>query len=409
MSSRAIIILSWKNVWRNPVRSGIVILSVVVATWSGIFMVGFFNGMTVQFVRDQLQNYTSHIQIHDTRYVDENLPEYTIRDADQIINSLKSFDFVTQVTPRTVINGLISSANNNFGVTIEGVQPNLEIQTTAIHSYLIEGEYLKGTLRNPVYIGSDLAQKLSVQLRSRIVLTFQDTQGNITAGAFRVEGIFKTPNKAFNEGNILVRAEDLNRLLGDENAVHEIIIMVDDYVQSENYTQQIQSVLTDSVIVRSWKDVSPMLKYIESSMDISMYLVMVILIIALCFGIINTMLMAVLERTAELGMLRAVGLNKIRSFSMIMLETTFLTMIGSPVGLFLGWIFNTWYGVHGIDLAFFSQGLELYGFNSMIYPELGLSYYLNITILMLLATIFSATFPALKALRLNPVEAIRKQ
>ena len=409
MSSRAIIILSWKNVWRNPVRSGIVILSVVVATWSGIFMVGFFNGMTVQFVRDQLQNYTSHIQIHDTRYVDENLPEYTIRDADQIINSLKSFDFVTQVTPRTVINGLISSANNNFGVTIEGVQPNLEIQTTAIHSYLIEGEYLKGTLRNPVYIGSDLAQKLSVQLRSRIVLTFQDTQGNITAGAFRVEGIFKTPNKAFNEGNILVRAEDLNRLLGDENAVHEIIIMVDDYVQSENYTQQIQSVLTDSVIVRSWKDVSPMLKYIESSMDISMYLVMVILIIALCFGIINTMLMAVLERTAELGMLRAVGLNKIRSFSMIMLETTFLTMIGSPVGLFLGWIFNAWYGVHGIDLAFFSQGLELYGFNSMIYPELGLSYYLNITILMLLATIFSATFPALKALRLNPVEAIRKQ
>ena len=119
--------------------------------------------------------------------------------------------------------------------------------------------------------------------------------------------------------------------------------------------------------------------------------------------------MAVLERTAELGMLRAVGLNKIRSFSMIMLETTFLTMIGSPVGLFLGWIFNAWYGVHGIDLAFFSQGLELYGFNSMIYPELGLSYYLNITILMLLATIFSATFPALKALRLNPVEAIRKQ
>ncbi|HAC15448.1 MAG TPA: ABC transporter permease [Bacteroidetes bacterium] len=408
MSSRAIIVLSWKNVWRNPVRSGIVILSVVVATWSGIFMVGFFNGMTVQFVRDQLQNYTSHIQIHDTRYVDESLPEFTIREADQIINSLQAFDFVTQVTPRTVINGLISSANNNYGVTIEGVRPDLEVQTTAIHSYLIEGEYLTGSLRNPVFIGSDLAQKLAVQLRSRIVLTFQDKQGNITAGAFRIEGIFKTPNKAFNEGNILVRADDLNRLLGDEQAVHEIIVMVDDYMKSEDYALQIQSVLSNEVVVRSWKDLSPMLKYIESSMDISMYLVMVILIIALCFGVINTMLMAVLERTAELGMLRAVGLNKFKSFTMIMLETTFLTMIGSPLGLLLGWSFNAWYGEKGIDLAFFSKGLELYGFNSMIYPELGLTYYLDITLLMLLATVFSAIFPALKALKLNPVEAIRK-
>jgi ABC-type lipoprotein release transport system permease subunit len=407
MTILALIQLSWKNVWRNKVRSSVVIISVILATWSSVFLMAFYNGMTLQFVRDQLVNYISHIQIHDPRYVDESIPSYVINNDISVLESLRQLPFVEIATPRTVVQGLASSASGNYGVSIQGVYPELETSTTNIHEYLVEGDYFETSGRNPVIIGQELANRLQVQLRSRIVLTFQDTTGTITAGAFRVTGILKTPNSAFNEQNILVRAPDLQQLIGAPGGVHEIVILVDDFTKTGIYAQQIDSVLGHQLSVRTWGQVSPVLQYVDSNMDVSMYTIVVIIIIALCFSIINTMLMAVLERTHELGMLQAIGLDKPRTFAMIMLETLFLTMVGAPFGFLLSWGFIEYFGVHGIDLSMFSKGLEMYGFDSIIYTELHLSYFINLTLIMLVATLISAVYPALKVLKLQAVQAMR--
>jgi len=135
---------------------------------------------------------------------------------------------------------------------------------------------------------------------------------------------------------------------------------------------------------------------------------MIIIIMALVFSIINTMLMAVLERTKELGMLMAIGMNKARLFTMILCETFFLTMVGTPIGLFLSWLTVWTFGNIGIDLSAFSQGLNAYGLDTVIYPELSATYYLNVTLLIAAAAILSAIYPAWKTLKLKPVEAIRK-
>ena len=406
MNTWSIIRLSWKNVWRNPVRSSVVIASVMLAIWSGVFIVGFMNGMTLQFKNDQLDNYTSHIQIHNREYIDEIMPSHTIHDADALESELRAMPFVEAFSMRSVVNGLASSANNTYGVVISGVDVTQETQVTAIHTFLTEGDYLDASVRNPVLIGTDLAQRLSLTLRSRIILTFQDIEGNITAGAFRVTGIYRTPNTSYNERHVVVRSADLNRLLGAENAVHEIAIKVDDFSRADEYARSIAVVTADSV--RSWGAISPTLRYLDSNMAVSMYIIIIIIVVALCFGIVNTMLMAVLDRTQELGMLRAIGLNKRRTFLMIMTETLFLTMVGAPFGLFLSWISIYWLGITGIDLSMFSEGLEMYGFSSMVYPALSLEYYLNVVGLMFFATLFASIFPSLKALKLNPVEAIRK-
>lgn len=408
MSLFALIRLSWKNVWRNKVRSSVVIISVILATWSSVFLMAFYNGMTLQFVRDQLVNYISHIQINDPRYVDESMPGYFIDNEMSVLASIRQLPFVEVATPRTVVQGLASSATGNYGVSIQGVHPDQEKSTTRIHEYLVEGDYFETQLRNPVIIGEDLAHRLQVQLRSRIVLTFQDTSGTITAGAFRVTGILKTPNSAYNEQSIQVQAPDLQRLIGVPDAAHEIVVLVDDFTKAGVYAQQIDSVLGRQLSVRTWGQVSPVLQYVDSNMDVSMYTIVVIIIIALCFSIINTMLMAVLERTHELGMLQAIGLDKPRTFAMIMLETLFLTMVGAPFGFLLSWGFINYYGEHGIDLSMFSKGLEMYGFDSIIYTELHLSYFINLTLIMLVATLISAVYPAVKVLKLQAVEAMRK-
>jgi putative ABC transport system permease protein len=124
------------------------------------------------------------------------------------------------------------------------------------------------------------------------------------------------------------------------------------------------------------------------------------------FSIINTMLMAVLERVREIGMLMAIGMVKQKVFGMIMLETVFLSMIGGPLGLFISWLLISYFGEVGIDLS--AANYEDFGFSTMIYPELPISSYVNVTILVVIMSVLSAIYPAIKALKLNPVEAIRK-
>jgi ABC-type antimicrobial peptide transport system permease subunit len=120
------------------------------------------------------------------------------------------------------------------------------------------------------------------------------------------------------------------------------------------------------------------------------------------------MLMAVLERTRELGMLRAIGMNKARTFSMVMWETGFLTLVGAPVGLLLAWLSISYFGNTGINLSAFAEGFGAYGISTIIYPELTWQYYLNIMLMIAGAAFISALYPAWKTLSLNPVEAIRK-
>lgn len=402
----AILKLSWKNVWRNPTRSGVVILAVVLGTWAGIFSTGLMNGLSMQYITNQLQTSVSHLQIHHPKYSEESLPKYYLPNPDSLVKELNKQDFIQSVTARSVIQGLASSATNTFGVTLKGIDTETDSTVSNVHTYLIEGEYLDKSARNPVLIGDDLATRLKLEIRSRLVINFQDVEGNITAGAFRVAGIFDTPNSAFDEGTVFVNRADLNRLLGRENTVHEIVTMVDNFKNADQYRDTLAQ--SSSLEIRSWGDVSPSLRYTDSNVDFMLYIFMTIIAIALVFGIINTMLMAVLERTQEIGMLMAIGVNRIRTFSMVMLETLFLTMVGVPVGMILSWVTIFWVGEVGIDLSAFSQGLEEYGMSTTIYPELPEGYFINIGLLMVVATLLAAIYPSIKALKLNPVQAIRK-
>lgn len=402
-----VIKLSWKNVWRNPTRSGVVILAVILGTWAGIFSTALMNGLSMQYIKNQLETSVAHLQIYHEKFNEENLPRYFIPSPDSLVNNLQQYEFIEFISARSVVQGLASSPTNTFGVTISGIDTEKDSLVSTIHTHIIEGNYLEDPSRNPVLIGAKLAQRLQVDLRSRMVLNFQDVEGYITAGAFRVAGIFDTPNSAFDETNVFVRRSDLNRLLGKENLVHEIAMLVDNFKNADAYRDSL-STGSSVVEIQSWGDVSPSLRYTDSNVDFMLYIFMTIIAVALTFGIINTMLMAVLERTQELGMLMAIGLNKIRTFSMVMFETLFLTLIGVPVGMGLSWLTLTWVGNVGIDLSAFAQGLEEYGMSTMIYPELPDSYYLNIGLLMFAFTLMAAVYPSIKALKLNPVQAIRK-
>jgi len=160
-------------------------------------------------------------------------------------------------------------------------------------------------------------------------------------------------------------------------------------------------------LVQTWKEISPEMSLLTDSMDQYMYIFILIILLGLCFGIINTMLMAVLERVKEIGMLMAVGMNNRKIFFMIILESILLTLTGGIAGIILGSGFTKIFETHPINLSMFSQGLEKFGFASQVYTSLQTDTIITITVLVMITGLLSAIYPARKALQLNPAEATR--
>jgi ABC-type lipoprotein release transport system permease subunit len=245
-------------------------------------------------------------------------------------------------------------------------------------------------------------------VKNKIIITVQDINKNITGGAFRVVGTYRTDNMMFDEANIFVRGTDLSRLTGlNGNEAHEIAILL-----NTNETFDVTKTLSGefpNLEVKSWQQLSPEAGYLVSAMNQYMFIFIIVILIALCFGIINTMLMVIMERIHELGMLMAIGMNRMRVFTMIMLETVYLSLTGGITGLILGYAAIRYFEKAGINLYFWKEAFSEIGYSSFIYPVVDSKTMVVTAILVIIAGVISALYPAYKALKLNPSEAIRTQ
>jgi len=400
--------IAWRNIWRNRTRSFVVICSIIIGLWAGVFILAFAWGMYKSNIDDSVYKQLSHIQIHHPSFTVANNPEFTIPNASEILAILQTNSKVLSSSSRIITTGMISSPTTAKGVKLYGIHPISEERQIKLKDMVTSGNYFESGKENEVLIGEKLANKLKVKLKSKVVLTFSDINSNIISAAFRVGGIYRSKNISLDEVNIYVPQEHLSDLLGlKPSESNEIAVLLKDETELEDFKVYCASLILNGK-VEDWKELSPELSLVIESFNLYTYIIIGIILLALTFGIINTMLMSVLERIRELGMLMAIGLNKRKIFIMIMLETIYLTLIGCPIGLLIGWLSNYFLGNYGINIAMFSEGLASYGFSSVIYPSLDSQKYLVVAVMCLITAILSAIYPALKALQLNPSEAIRK-
>ena len=206
---------------------------------------------------------------------------------------------------------MIASSETGGGVKILGVDPEKEKTVTNLYTKVTEGKYFEGVKRNPILIGQKLAEKMKVKLNSKLVITLQDTQGNIISEAFRVCGIYDASNGMYEEMNVFVRKSDLARIVHiDESVAHEIAVHLKDHELLTLNTEIIASKHKD-LLVQNWKQLAPELGYINEIGDMYIYIFVVIILLSLGFGIVNTMLMVVMERVKEIGMLMAIGYEQV--------------------------------------------------------------------------------------------------
>jgi len=249
----------------------------------------------------------------------------------------------------------------------------------------------------------------SFRARSKMTLTFLDKDQMQTGGVFRIAGIYDIKNSTYEMGQILVKNEDLMELSGlSSNEYHQLVIRLDDLETTKEVSEALKGKLAELEVL-NWKEIQPELAMMTDMVTKFYAIFMVIILAALAFGIVNTMLMVVLERTKELGMLTAIGMNKKRVFNMIMLESVFLSLVGGLAGIVISKALITATARKGINFASYAEGFEAMGYPAHIYPVISLSFFITVTVLIIITGILSSIYPALKALKLDPAEALRTE
>lgn len=400
--------VAWRNIWRSRTRSLVVIGAIAIGVWAVIFLISFSSGMVTSYINNAIENEISHIQIHHPDFKEDEEVKFVLGDSDKLISDVRNVDGVKAAALRSISNGMLStSKGGGRGIRIKAIDPEAEATVTHLDEKIEEGEYFGGGRSKKILISKSLSEKMHAKVRSKLVLTFQDLNGEITAVGFRVGGLYETGNNTYDLNTVFVNRKDLNPHLGDENLAHEVAVVVD-YPQDVETIQSEIKDLHPKLLTENYKELSPEIELFQSQIKLSAFIFTIIVMLGLIFGIINTMLMAVLERIKEFGMLMAIGMNKMRVFSMIVLETVMLGLVAAPIGLGIGWFSVIYFSTRGIDLSNYSRGMREIGFSPIIYPNIESDFYWWLTLAVAITAIIGSIYPAFKAIKLRPVEALRK-
>ena len=399
--------IAWRNVWRNRTRSLVILMAVALGLWGGIFSDAFMNGMAQQQVFSAIHTETGDLQLNHKGYLLNHDIQLSIPDADSVVKVLQSDPRVTLASPIIQITSMASTASGSTGIMVNGVVPSVQKQISNLSGMVFEGDYFKGQEPNQAVISAKLSEKLHVKLHSRIVLTLQTYSGDITYGAFKVSGIYRTHNSDYDQQMVFVRSEDLRNLIGFPKGDASLITVLLKNDKDADSTALHFSEKFPQLQVQTWVQLSPFLELLTGKTMLITYIFVGIILVALAFGIINTMLMAVLDRTREIGMLLSIGMRPSGIFRMILLETIFLSVSGAAVGIGLSVATIGYFGHAGINLSMIAEGFNALGYSSMVYPTMGLEFYVVLSLMVIAIALLSGLIPARRAIGLKPAEAVR--
>ncbi|WHF52496.1 FtsX-like permease family protein [Chryseobacterium gotjawalense] len=403
-----ILTMAWRNLWRNRSRSVIIIISIALGLLAGISAMALYKGMTKSRIRTVVYSEVGHLQLHAPAFKKEEEPQFFLANGPAKLKEITGLPEVKYAAPRSVTNGMLTTPGGSAGVKIYGVIPALEYKISKLNEKVVAGNLFRTGRKNQIWIGKKLADKMKLKAGAKLVLTFTDTSGEIVSGAFRVAAVYQTDNAPRDEKNVYVEMKDLNAMLGLNNKFHEIAVLLKDDDAVTQIQKQLRQTYPDAE-VESWIDLAPELNLLVKTTHQYSYIIMAVIMLALAFGIINTMLMAVLERTREIGMMMALGMQRVRIFTLVVLETFILTAIGAPVGLLAGWVIIQYFNRHGLDLS--TMGTEMmrsFGFSTMVYPEFPTEKLAGIIIIIFVTAIIACLFPSVKAVMLKPVDALKR-
>jgi len=398
--------IAWRNVWRSRRRSGVLVASIAFGIWAGLVEMAIMNGMAVQQVNAAVRTRLSHLQVHAPGFRGHEDVGLFVPAGDSVLAAVRGVPGVEAAAGRAVIEAMAASATTARGVRVLGVEPAAERRVTDIATRLVDGTWFGTPRRNPAVIGERLARRLGLRTGQKLVLTAQAGDGSVGAGAFRIVGLYRTASSDFDETTVFVRRDDLARTFALGTRLHEIAVRVRGMDEIAPVAAELRH-RWPGLDVATWQALAPEIALTRDWTAEMNEIFLFVILVALIFGTTNTMLMGVLERTREFGVLIALGMRPERLFGMVLLETVLLSLVGGLAGAVLAATSVAALGRAGIDLSLFSSGLAALGMDRVVYPLLPGSDYPAVVALVALSAVVASLYPGWKAVRLDPVTAMR--
>ena len=404
---RVLLLLAWRNLWRNHRRTIIMLSAISIGVWAMIFMTALTQGMVNEMVKDGIKVLPGHVQVHHPDYQDDPNINNLIPTSDSELSAKLAAAGVEQWATRIRVPAVISSERESRGVTLLGIDPQRERELSFIDYADIDGRFLEGVDDSGIVIGRKLADTLDTEVGKRVVVMSQDPDNDIADRGFRVVGVFGAKTENLEETYIFSGKQTIQTLLKVGDHVTEAVAVGDDYRNVEPVYAAVLAIVDSDVAVTRWTDLNSYLGTMLKVMDGFVLVWVIVIFLALSFGLVNTLVMAVFERVREIGLMLALGMKPSSILGQIIIESMLLLAIGLAIGNALAFA-SIAPLKSGIDISIVAKGMEMMGASSVLYPQLRLQDVVLANTVVLVLGFFASLSPAWRASRYQPIEAITK-
>ena len=399
--------LAWRYLWRNHRRTIVMLGAISVGAWAMIFMTALTRGMVDQMIADGISVIPGHVQVHNPDYLDD--PSVNNRIAltgEELEERFGEAGFVAWAS-RVRVPAVVTSERESRGVTLLGIDPDAERAFSFVDYGKVDGRFLEGPDDNGVVIGAKLAETLETEIGKRIVLMSQDPDNEIADRGFRVVGLFHANMEVYEETYAFVGKHTAQKMLRIGDTVSEVVFIGSDYRNVEPVFEKVSAAVDDSVKVSRWTEVDTYLGTMLGVMDGFVLIWVIVIFMALSFGLVNTLVMAVFERVREIGLMLALGMKPMSILGQIIIESMMLLAVGLLIGDVLAYV-TVKPLESGIDISIVAKGMEMFGASSVLYPKLYMNDVILSNVVVLVLGFLASLSPAWRASRYEPVEAITK-
>ncbi len=395
--------MAYRNLGRNRRRSILSAFALSIGLALVLFIAAFFKGEMRSSMESTLRLDSGHIQIRAADYDPDKLSvawEYLIENPEQVATQVETLPQVQVATPRLIASGIVAVGDESSGVQIMGVDP----ASSANDPYrqgLVSGDFLAADDREGILIGVPLAENLNLKVGDQLNLLVNTSNGNVDEQLFTVRGIFTTGVSTYDKGIVLLPLAKAQAFSGAENRASYIFVLLKDRAQTDAVAAALQS---PDYQVKTWQELNEILVLMEDFSNAYLLILNLIVMGVTATVIVNTLVMAVFERTREIGILTAIGMKGRQIIGLFLAEASLLALGGLAFGLLLGWGVSAYFGKVGI--YFGDLGISGFYLGDRIYSYLTLEDAINLTIASLIITLLASLYPARLASRMEPVEAL---
>lgn len=400
--------MAWRNIWRNWRRTAIATIAIVLGLILLIFMDAAIEGSDQATYGNAVRLYGGNIQVHAPGFRDRarRLPLYPLDDADEVVQAAQGNPEVVVVAKRINTGGLISSPEGSFPVTISGIEPEVEAPVNLMAENIDQGRFLTSEDGDAIVIGKGLAELLSVTVGDRVTLLGRRMDESMRQSTMTVVGIYDLGTKEAEKLTVLITLPRAQTLYNLRDQQTEVAISLQEVGQEGALIPALQSALP-GYEVDSWDTLQPELQEVLAIKSVFVTIFGFIVLLIASIGILNLMLMAVFERTREMGVLQALGMKGRQLMGLFVMEGMMIGAIGAVIGSILGWLLVWLVAQVGIDLGYAQDMGEISALmGDRLYPSIGLNKIVGYGIAVVLIAGLASLIPARQASRNEPSEAL---